>query len=300
MRVNQAPTGVLLCATPEPLVSFVLQGKTTPLICRPWWPAWEAPLSRRMRVLVGLGVAVLGCGVYIWLFGVQTALALEARYVARKMPVVWDLPAELPDSSVSRSPGKKLSYFGYEFEVSWDDIDEAKSRTIGERKAIIAFRSGNVLSVWSGPPREFVNSVLSMGMDREAFRQMYGDEALQSDYALNRLMLTTTPDKITPFISKRSAASQSMLIVMKGISAPRGADSGIFAVNADGFRGFQYGHPPDSRWFSVELFADNGSLDFIFAQNADGPTVISQKDINRILQTLHKADANTVARSLSK
>jgi hypothetical protein len=259
-----------------------------------------ASLSRRRRVLLGLGVAILGGGVYIWLFGLQTALALEARYLARKVPVVWDLPAQLPDSSVSRSPGKKLYHFGYQFEVPRDDIDEAKSRTVGERKAIIAFRSGNVLSVWSGPPRELVNSVMSMGMDRNAFRQMYGDEALQSDYALNRLMLTTTPDKITPFISKKSAAGQSILIVMKGISAPRGADSGIFAVNADGFRGFQYGHPPDSRWFSVGLFADNGSLDFIFAQKANGPTIISQKDINRILQTLHKVDANTVASSLSK
>ena len=253
-----------------------------------------------MRILLGLGVAVLGCGAYIWLFGVQTALALEARYVARKMPVVWNLPAKLPDSSVSRSPGKKLSYFGYEFEVPWDDIDEAKSRTIGERKAIIAFHSGNAMSVWSGPPREFVNSVVSMGTDRDAFRQMYGDEALRSDYELNRLMLTTTPDKITPFISKKRAVSQSMLVLMKGISAPRGADSGIFAVSADGFRGFQYGHPPDSYWFSVELFSESGSLDFTFAQKANGPTVIAQKDINRILQTLHKDDANTVASSLSK
>lgn len=256
----------------------------------------EEPLSRHMCLLVGLGITVLVCGVYLWLFGVQTAIALETRYIARKMPVVKKVPVEPSDSSVSHAPGKKLSYFGYEFEVPWADIDEAKSRTIGENKAIIAFRSGNVLSVWSGPPHEFVNMVLSTGkIDLNSFRQLYGDEALQSDYAFHHVVLAATPDKITPFISTKDAVSQAMLIVMKGISAPRGADSGIFAVKAGEFRGFQYGRPPNASNLNVELFADSGSLDFIFGQKANGPTVISQADINRILQTLHKASADTVA-----
>ena len=80
-----------------------------------------------------------------------------------------------------------------------------------------------------------------------------------------------------------------MLLVMKGISAPRGADSGIFAVQTGEFRGFQYGSAGDPTGFSVELFADSGSLDFIFGQKANGPTVISQSDINRILSTLKKS-----------
>src|SRR2546429_1773968 len=60
-------------------------------------------------------------------FGFQTLIALEARYLARKAPVVRVAPAQLRDFSISRSPGRKLSYFGYEFEVPWNDVDEAKS-----------------------------------------------------------------------------------------------------------------------------------------------------------------------------
>lgn len=259
-------------------------------------------MTRRKRILVGLGITVLVCGIYLWFFGIQTVITLETRYIARKMPVVEKVPVELLDSSVSGAPGKKMSYFGYEFEIPWDDIDEAKSRTVGEGKVIIAFRSGNVLSVWSGPPREFVNTVLGSGkLDPDAFRRMYGDEALQSDYTLHRLMLTVTPEKITPFVSKQIAVSQAMLIVMKGISAPRGADCGIFAVQAGELRGFQYGHAGDPMGFSVELFADSGSLDFIFGQKKNGPTVISQSDINRILHTLKRVDSDTtVTSSLSK
>jgi hypothetical protein len=82
---------------------------------------------------------------------------------------------------------------------------------------------------------------------------------------------------------------------MKAISAPRGADSAIFAVTAADFYGFQYGRPQVTpTGFSVELFGDNGSLDFIFGQKVSGATIISQADINRILQTLHKVSGETV------
>jgi hypothetical protein len=260
-------------------------------------------MPRWTRFHIGLGTVIVACGTYLWFFGVQTFLALEVRYIARKMPVVEKLPVELDDLSVSRAPGAKLAYFGYEFEVPWDDFDQAKSRIIGANRAIIAFRSGNVLSVWSGSPREFVNTVLSSGkIDPEIFRQIYSDEALRSDYALHRIMLETTPAKVTPFISKRRAVGEAMLLLMKGISAPRGADSGVFAVRTAEFTGFQYGRPASPpAGLNVELFADSGSVDFILSQKVNGSTVISQADTNRILQTLHKASSGKVANaSLSK
>jgi hypothetical protein len=247
-------------------------------------------MSRRTCLLTGLVVTAIFCGTYLWFFGVQTLFTLEARNIARQTPVVKRDPVELPDLSISRAVGRKLSYFGYEFEVPWDDVDEAKSRIIGGNKAIIPFRSGNVLSVWSGSPHDFVNAALSSGtIDRDTFRQIYGDKALQSDYFFHRIMLETTPDQVTPFISKRLAVTRSMLLLMKGISAPRGANSGIFLVRTGDFSGFQFGRPPSSSsGLSVELYSDSGSLDFIFGQKVNGPTIISQPDINLILQTIHK------------
>lgn len=259
-------------------------------------------MPRWTRFLIGLGILTIACGIYLRFFGVQTFIALEVRYMARKMPVVKKTPVELPDFSVSHAPGTKLSYFGYEFEVPWNDVDEAKSRIIGGNKAVIVFRSGNVVSVWSGSPREFVNTVLSSGkIDAETFRQIYGDEALKSDYVFHRIMLATTPDKITPFIPQKRAVGQAMLLLIKGISAPRGADSGIFSLRTAEVAGFQFGQPTNPRGVDVELFTDSGSLDFIFGQKVNGSTVISQPDVNRILQTLHKTFAGKVANvNLSK
>jgi len=247
--------------------------------------------SKRARRWVILGAAVAVSVTYLWLFGDQTFLAFEARAMARTLPFVKEIPVELSDSSVSLAPGRKLSYFGYEFEIPWDDVDDSKCRIVGGNKAIIAFLSGNVLSLWSWPPHEFANGVLSsIKMDPQKFRQLYGDAALQSDYTFHRIMLGMTPDKVFPFTSKRQAHSDFALLLSKGISGPPGALSGIYSVKAGEFRGFQFGRPQSSPGsVSIELYSDSTSLDFIFGQKANGSTVISQADINRILVTLRKS-----------
>jgi hypothetical protein len=199
--------------------------------------------------------------------------------------------------SISRAPGIKLSYFGYEFEIPWTDIDEEKTKIVGGNKAIIVFRSGNVLSVWSGPPHEFMNGLLEQGkIDRETFRKIYGAEALRSDYSFMRLILETTPDKITIFTTRERAVSQEVLLAVKAICVPGDPDSGIFEVETKEFKGFQYGRPQSpSNHLSVELFPEDGHLDLIFGQKKNGPTIISQADINRIIQTIHKVPVEIAA-----
>jgi hypothetical protein len=243
------------------------------------------------RILIGLFVVVLVCVAYVWFFGFQTLIVLEARYMTRKAPAVSMAPAQLADFSVSRPPGRKLSYFGYDFEVPWNDVDESKTGVIPDtNKAMIVFQSGNALSVWHGSPRAFLNQVLSNDkIDQNTLRRIVGDEALQSDFALYRTILQMTPDKMTPFESQSDAGNQALILLVKGISMPPGAGSGIFAVNAGEFSGFQFGRPQNpSGQVSVRLFSDTSSLNFIFNQKLGGPAFISQPDINRLLQTLRK------------
>lgn len=256
-------------------------------------------MSRWRRVLISLGIVTLASVAFLWLFGTQTFLALEAQNTARKLPFVKRTPVPLTDVSVSKVPGTTLSYFGYEFEVPWTDIDSEKTKVVGGNKAIIAFRSGNVLSVWSGQPHEFMNYLLEQGkLDKDTFRKIYGDESLQSDYNFKRLILEATPNKITFFTDRRTAASQGMLLLVKAICVGGDPNSGIFTVQGREFRGFQYGLPqnPPKR-LSVELFPEDGHLDFIFGQKLGGPTVISQSDVNRIVQTIHKVPMEVAVRS---
>src|SRR6266852_3311823 len=98
-------------------------------------------MTKRGRILSALAIAGGLCIVYLWFFGVATMFALEARYVGWKIPVVKRTPVELGDLSISQASGRKLDYFGYEFEVPWS-VDEAKSRQVGKMQ-LIALRTGN-------------------------------------------------------------------------------------------------------------------------------------------------------------
>jgi hypothetical protein len=250
------------------------------------------------RILISLGILLVAVFTYVWLLGTQTFFVLEARSAARKLPFVRRTPVNLTDVSVSQAPGTTLSYFGYEFEVPWTDIDREKTKVLSGNMAIIGFRSGNVISFWSGPAHEFMNYLLEQGkIDRQTFGKLYGDEALRSDYDFQRLILGTTPNKVTVFSSRRTAVSQGLLLFVKAISVPGDPSSGIFAIQGKEFKGFQYGVPqnPPKR-LAVELFPDNDHLEFLFSQKKDGPT-ISQADINRIVQTIHKVPAELSART---
>jgi hypothetical protein len=255
-------------------------------------------MSRWKRVLMSIGILTVGFVIYIWLFGAQTFFAVEARVTAHKLPFVEKTPVPLPDTSVSNAPGTTLSYFGYEFEVPWTDVDSEKTKMVGGNKVIIAFRSGNVLSVWSGKPHEFMSYLFEQGkIDKDTFRKIYGDEALQSDYNFKRLILETTPEKIAVFTDSRTAVSRGVLLMVKAMCVGGEANSGIFSVQGKEFKGFQYGFPHNSpKPLTVELFPADGHLDLILGQAKDSPSGISQSDVNRIVQTIHKVSTDVAGR----
>ena len=249
-------------------------------------------MSRRKRILVSLGVLAAASITYFWLFGIQTIFVVGAHNAARKLPFLNRTPVALTDLSISQAPGIKLSYFGYAFEMPWTDIDNDKIKIVGGNKVIIPFHSGSAFMMWSAPPHEFVNNVVEkMKLDRESFQKIYGAEMLQSDYSFMRLILDTTPSKITVSSTRERDVSQETLLLLKGMSLSLygDPDSGIFDVSGREFKGFQYGSPqnPSGR-INVELFPEGGHLDLFFGEKKDGGTPITQADINRVVQTMHK------------
>lgn len=66
-------------------------------------------MSRRKRILIGLGIAAIAGGIYLWLFGVQTMSALMVRRWSRQMPEVAYIPVALPDLSISSVPHEQVS-----------------------------------------------------------------------------------------------------------------------------------------------------------------------------------------------
>ncbi len=252
-------------------------------------------MPKWMRILVALGVGIVVVGIYLSYFGMQTASALLVRYQYRKIPDVEKTPAPLADLSISDVPHKKASYFGYEFELPWDDTNEEKDRTVGTIH-LSAFRSGNAFWFSTIPPKEFVNLIMKKSdLDPQRFREIYGDEALESDYGFHKKMLWTRPSDITPFVSQRQVATGMSLLIIKAISMPK-ADSGIFSIRAPGFEGFQF-ESPKGRPFKVidDLYSGDGGIEMMFFQKVGGSAPdISQAEINRVIQSIHRIKNSTV------
>ncbi len=249
-------------------------------------------MSRWKRIFILVGIVVVLGGVYLWFFGVQTASALMVRYQFRKLPDVAKTPVPLSDLSISSVPHRAVSYFGYEFELPWDDVDAEKDKTVGTIH-VTYFRSGNAFWFSTFPPRDFVNEILKTGnLDQQSFKRLYGEEAFESDYAFHEKMLQLTPSEITPFISETQAISGQMLLLIKAISMPK-ASSGIFSIQTQGFKGFQFENPQTRPpRITEELFSNDRGINAIFMQKVGGPT-ISQAEINRVIQSIHKGQLQT-------
>jgi hypothetical protein len=242
------------------------------------------------RVATTVIFLVIAAGIYTWYFGFATVAIMEARYTAKQVPIIRRVPVRLADLGLTQSTGRKIGFCGYEFDVPWSDLNDSKTKS-SSAKRVMYFDSGLVLAVTCGPAQTFVNTFLSEGkIAPEDFRQVFGDDALQSDYALTRLMLETTPNKITLRTGHKDAMATLAMLIVKSIATPP-AESGMFLVRTSEFDGFQYENPAlRPKRVLVNLFSPDQSLEFIFLLNYEGASPhISQADINRVIQTVHKA-----------
>lgn len=236
-----------------------------------------------MSKLIAL-IAIFCLAAYLWLFWFQTAMLIVSRYSFRKSPLANMTPVELTDQSITAGDGPKLSCFGYDFEVPWQDVDAQHVRR--EIMVLIPFRSGLEILVGYGSSHSLVDTAVeNTKTDLQHFRSVYGEKAAQSDYEFLKLVLNTTPASIRLLDSKQDVGRKITLLTFKAIIPSD--DSGIFAVQANGFKGFQYGDPSKHpKRVTVTLSSDDGEIEFSFAQKNLKPLAISQADINRVIQTL--------------
>ena len=80
-------------------------------------------LAKQILLTVVITLAVIFVGVE-WIAPVALSF-----YASQKAPAVARVvPTDLKDHSVSNAPGRKLAYVGYEFEIPWNDLDEAQTK----------------------------------------------------------------------------------------------------------------------------------------------------------------------------
>ena len=254
-------------------------------------------LLRRILISVVVTLAIVFAGVN-WIAPVALSF-----YAAHKAPrIARVVPTNLTDQSLSKAPGKKHSYFGYEFEIPWTDLDESQTKLYPmdkpeKHKADLHFRSGLRLLITAIPPREWAKDLpTDLKVSPEVIEAAFGHETMKSDYSFIKALYEFTPDKMNHWeFSQQGLNRDEFLLIIKSIALPKAAESGIFNLQNQSYRGFQQGNPqvrPDE--IVLELCSDEGSIEIIFLQkgwrNSPG---VRQPEINRIVQSLHKINQDS-------
>ena len=249
------------------------------------------PKATRVLLLLGvsLGVFTVAVVAFLFLFGRQAFFAIETWQEARKIPIMKSTPRDLTDLAVADSKGQQLSFDGAEFEIPWS-VDRNRSHVIGNG-AVIALDSGNAISLFVGPPDGFAQNLLSENKIQPDFlTRLYGDGVLRSDYTLMSAIYRTTPADITPFTPANRAAGLASVLLIKAVEPPT-TDWAIYNIRSKDFRGFQLGEPSRRpKEMCLQLYGQDVEFEFALGQKVSGPTpAITQADLNRIIQTVHKA-----------
>lgn len=249
-------------------------------------------LLRRILTAAGIALGVIALGAF-WVAPV--ALSFDAAKKAT--PVARVVPTDLKDVSVSQVPGTKVSYVGYEFEIPWTDLDETQTRSVPKKDdpymVGLVFRSGLHLIVSAGPahalPDEFARE---WKLSPQALETFFGQEAAQSDYRFHENLYAFTPDKmhiwaLSPSVHYRE---QMLLGIKAVVLAGSSADSGIFKIQNQNWRGFQLGDPhANPSRIAVHLYSDDGFIELTFvSSDGRGPVAVNQSEINRIVESLRK------------
>jgi len=198
---------------------------------------------------------------------------------------------------MSSAPGLKLSYFGWEFEVPWKDLDAGKTKPIGKppwQWQVIGFHSGRCIIFIRRPANQWSKLLFpptDSYTERAYNRRLFGADS-SSDYSFAHAMLKATPDQLTPFTFRGKGARLTLLLMFKSTEVVvHDAKSGIFMIHTSGFRGFQYGNPENSQSrIDDVLYSETGGVEFRFSSCPPKKAPISQVDINRVIQTVKSLD----------
>ncbi|MFQ5897694.1 MAG: hypothetical protein ACE5JN_05540 [Candidatus Methylomirabilia bacterium] len=199
-------------------------------------------------------------------------------------PELYVLPERLQLPPDRQFVGTRVSYFGYDLEAPWTEIEGEDARTSVAR---IAFKSGHGIIVFN--PEESVDLIAEF-MNRnpdyaEQILSVFGHDATKSNYSLYRSILNATPHQLSIFMSKRDAARLSLLLILKRLLVVN-AESGIYSFEYRDLRGFQFGNPARTNRVIVHVFDDDKRLELVLFVTEDSGATLSQDEITHVIQTL--------------
>ncbi len=231
-----------------------------------------------------LTAAIVLC-VLVLVYASPIFMVLDTKSKVRNMPAMWIVPIPLPKVPIRHPEGLKLSYYGYEFEAPWTQLNrEQKLKSM----TLLYFASGAVVVVRDPAQSIHELEVMKQGDGKQGFtfENIFGDKATSSNYAFRSKILYVTPKDLRLSFSRKEMVANSVLIMMKLAHAGL-AVGGEYSFQTEWLRGFQDGDPAIDKMTIINCFDSQDHEIELWVGSTDGVKKPSQADVNSILYSLH-------------
>jgi len=235
-------------------------------------------------------VTVLGL---LYFYGSPIFGLFYTKWNVRHEAQLWIVPTPLTYLSVGPSTGKKFTYFGYEFESPWTEVKQERK---GNNIVVLDFMNGAFVSL-TNPAESFDGLQTARQEARKRgrnIRDVFGDSATRSNYALRSTILHLTPGDLRLFSSRQEMAGNSVLLILKGIWVTKQTDA-IYSIQTDWFHGFQIDNSALWKTSEIQLF-DAGDREIDVIVGLHSKTIRpSQEDVNLVVDTLRPVPPSTAS-----
>jgi hypothetical protein len=249
---------------------------------KPFRKIWGIPLP--------LAVAIALCVSYALIFGKPTDIVWTVKKETAKNSRLTIVPIPLSNTSASQEKGTFENFFGYQFEVPWQEGEKKRQDSI----ALVFSHSGQeaVMFFDPGGERGFIRMLKETpGLSVGYLNPVYGRENIQSDYEFERAALNTTPSQLSLFLPWSKEVYAANLLRMKEAFL-LALQTGLYSFEFGHLRGFQHGDPVRDKNVEVEAYdAGDRKFKLVFSSKSGPNGGMTQPDINRVLQTLRPAPA---------
>jgi len=194
------------------------------------------------------------------------------------------VPQPLPNLDVSGGTGTAISCFHYYFEVPWQDLEKTD---LHKALATFFFGSGQTLVFFD--PTLLINPLKVMNLDAAKkgtnLPEVFGPDAVRSNYSLLKTELVLTPNQFSLFMSQREAVADTILLTFKSMEILH--QHAVYSFSLGSLRCFQMGDLSSDTMVGLDCFdASDRRFEFWFARQHGKSAPILQSDINRVVKTL--------------
>ena len=241
--------------------------------------------TKQLGIGVSIGVIADLALVSAWFFLIPVLNWRKAQQMGKSNPRLFLVPQPLRDQTVSGVTGTKLEEFGYQFEVPWPEPEtEIRKKWLAD----YLFPGGRGM-VFENPAEQ--HGLIATMREATAGTQAKAISFLgaRSEYDLLSAELNITPDDVSPLFWTKGAKYGAALLNLKGLfwSSSAYPWSGVFSLQSNGFRGFQFGDPSRDDLISLDFFdASDHEFKFFMFVRKNSSVRFAQPELNRIVQTL--------------